>query len=197
MKKISSIIMLLALVCTTAFANIIETRIGKSAKFSVLTKSDPAKFNVVYVSENKGPVSISIFDEDGELVSIDIVKDKKSFSKTFDFEKLKKGRYVFTLENDEGSGSQAVYYDPYRQTLNMLVSTQGDNKFKVMVAGFNPNEIVKVRIYNSQGKIVKEDEIKSHRNFIRTYDLSKIKGQQFTFTAASGRESVLRVKKIK
>ena len=182
--------------CTAVLANTIETQVGESSKFSVLSKSDPDKFNVVYVSEIDSPVTIKILDENGELVSLDVIKNRKSFSKTYDFEALEKGRYTFEIENAEGSGSQPVIYDPYRQNLNMMVSSPEDNKYKVMVAGFNPEKVVTIRIYNSKGVMVEEDEIKTHRNFTRTYDLAKFEREQFTFTAASGSESILKVKKI-
>ena len=182
--------------CTVVLANTIETQVGESSKFSVLSKSDPDKFNLVYVSEIDGPVTIKILDENGELVSFDIIKNKKAFSKTYDFKALEEGKYIFEIENAEGSGSQAVVYDPYRQNLNMLVSSAENNKYKVMVAGFNPDKEVTIRIYDSKGVMVEEDEIKTHRNFTRTYDLSKFEREQFTFTAASGSESILKVKKI-
>jgi len=196
MKKTSLLLMVLAL-CTAVLANTIETKVGESSRFTVLSKSDPDKFNVVYVSEIEGPVTIKIFDENGDLVSVEVVKGEKSFSKTFDFDKLEKGRYTFEVTNAEGSGSQPVIYDPYRQNLKMIVLSLDESKYKVMVAGFNPDNEVIIRIYNSKGKIVKEDEIKTHRNFSRVYDLSNLEKAQFTFTAASGAESILKVKKIK
>lgn len=196
MKKTSLLLMVLAL-CTAVLANTIETKVGESSRFTVLSKSDPDKFNLVYVSEIESRVTIKILDENGNLVGFDIVKGKKSFSKTYDFGKLEKGRYTFEIENTEGSGSQPVIYDPYRQKLNMVVSSLEESKYKVMVAGFNPDNKVTIRIYDSKGKLVKEDKIKTHRNFSRTYDLSNLEREQFTFTAASGAESILKVKKIK
>jgi len=115
--------MLLAAIGTSVLANSIETRLGESSKFSVLSKSDPDKFNLVYVSEKEGAVAVKIINADGDLVSIDIIKRKKSFHKTYDFKNLPEGNYKFEVENDEGSGSQLIAYNPYKLNLNMVVTS--------------------------------------------------------------------------
>lgn len=199
MKRTGFIIALLvaAFSITTFATNVVETKVGKSTKFNVLAKKSPEKFHLVYVSEKVSNIKVRILDAEGNLISVDNIKSRKSFSKIYNFKNLDPGKYTIEVENFEGSASQTINYNPYRQSLNMFVTLQEEYKFKVTVAGFDKKHPVIVKIYDEEGRVVSEEKINAERNFTRIYNLSKIKGRSFTFSASSGSESVIKYKDIK
>ena len=189
--------LLLAAFSATTFAtNFVETELGESTKFNVLAKKNPEKFHLVYVSKKISNIKVRILDADGKIVGVDNIKSRKSFSKVYNFKNLEAGTYTIEVENSEGSATQTINYNPYRQNLNMFVSLKEENKFKVTVAGFDKKHPVIVKIYNEDGKIVSEEKINAQRNFTRIYDLSNIEGHSFTFSALNGSESVVKYKEI-
>jgi flagellar hook assembly protein FlgD len=191
MKKISVLVMIMAL-AVTAFAK--NVSVGENTEFKVLKMAENGKYKLVYVSESESAVSIKIFAEDGELVAADNIKNRTSFAKTYDFEKLSSGTYTFEIANEEGVGKEVISYDPLAQKLNLRVSSIDDDKFKVVVAGINPSKAVTIKIYNDDGTLLKKDILKASRDFSRIYDVSHIKSSSFTFTASSGKESALKIK---
>ncbi len=198
MKRTGFIIALLvtAFSTTTIAKNFVETELGESTKFNVLNKKSPEKFHLFYVSEKISKVTVRILDAEGTIVGVDNIKSRKSFSKVYNFKKLEAGEYTIEVQNADGIARQTINYNPYRQNLNMFVSLQDENKFKVTVTGFDKNKPVIVKIYNEEGQVVSKEKINAERNFTRIYNLSKLKGRSFTFSASNGSESVVKYKDI-
>ena len=159
---------------------------SESTQFNVVQKSNLYKFDVIYVSEQEGPVKISIIDDSGEIVSTDEFAGRNSFVRTYDFRNLEVGAYKIVLENAEGTSEQIVNYNPFQRQMNLVVNQQEENKYKVLVAGFDKSIGVTLSIYTAEGELVKTDLIQSEKDFTRTYDLSNLDSDSFVFQAESG-----------
>jgi len=199
MKRTTIIIaLLLAAFSTATLASNPATnkKKDKSTKLSVISKKDPAKFDLIYVSEVEGPVTVRIFNEEGDLVGFDQIKKKKSFIKTYNLQNLEAGKYVMKIENSEGVTRKEIYYNPFRQSLNMLLIKNEEDKVKVMVVGLDRTKPVTIRIYNENGELLKSEELDVERSFSRTYDLSEIDSDSYVITATNGSESVTKYTEI-
>ena len=199
MKRTNIIIaLLLAAFSTATLANnpARSEKKDKSTKLSVISKKDPTKFDLIYVSEVEGPVTVRIFNEEGDLVGFDQIKKRKSFIKTYNLQNLEAGKYIMKVENSEGVTEQEILYNPYKKSLNMLLTTKEFDKVKVTVIGHNNSRPVTLKIYDKEGQLLNSEVLEVQRGFSRTYDLSMINSNSIVVTATNGLESITKYTEI-
>ncbi len=197
MKKTNLFIaLLLATFSTVAFAGTLVKveKIEKSTQFRVISKKNPAQFDLIYSSDSKSPVTVRIFDEAGRLIKVDKIKGKSSFIRTYNFKNLDAGKYTLQVETKDGKEEQIISYDPFRQNLVMEVISKENEKYNVLVSGFDKNLPVILRVYDDEGRLLNTEKIQVSGTFSFIYNLSKINSSSYTFIVRNGSESVTKFK---
>lgn len=167
------LVVLLTVISATTFAE--GRKIGESSEFQMVAKSE-FKFDLSYASEISSDVSVTIFNELGEKISSKTVKSTKKFKRTYDFSKLKAGKYKIVVRNEDGVAKQVVSYGYKTTKLNSFVSKMPKSKaIKLMVGDFNSDQEVRVKIYDQNNKLIHSEKIKNKRSFSRIYNLNNTK----------------------
>jgi hypothetical protein len=194
MKK--SIILAAYFLCISAASFALDTELGKTSSFKIVPKADK-KYDLYYVSESDAPVTISIYDDEGTLITNDKIKNNRSFKRTYNFKNMASGDYKVVVKNEEGRGSQQVFHNPKTSGLQTMISQVPNSKsFKVLVGEFDSAEPVIVKGYNSDNRLIFKDEIQEVQGFSKMYNLSNITGDMVRFTVENGRESVTQVRSL-
>lgn len=170
MKKLTILAVLLMVFSAASFAE--ETKISETTKFQMTAKSD-VKYELVYVSDKSGNVLVTIFDESGRKLSSQTVKNAKNFKRTYDFSKLKPGKYKIVVRNESGSANQQIIHQIKKARLKTFVSKIPNSKsLKLHVGDFDPSSPVLVRIYDQYSKLIYSEEINNEQSFSRVYKLT-------------------------
>ena len=170
MKKLTLLVALLTVISAASFAD--GRKIGESSEFKMIAKSE-VKYDLSYESVISSDVCVTIFNEEGDKVSSKTVKATKKFKRTYDFSKLKAGKYTVEVRNEDGTANQEVVYGKRAVKLNSFVSKiPQDKSLKLLVGDFNPNKDVTVKIYNQNNKLIHSEKIKNEKSFSRVYNLN-------------------------
>jgi len=178
MKKLTFLAALLIVFSAASFAeaNTVEKPTVKP-KFKMVAKSD-VKFDLYYASDESSEVSVTIYDAQGRRVSSKTIDKVKNFKRTYDFSKLKPGKYKIVVKNESGSSNQEITYQIKEAVLKTFVSKLPDNQsLKVHIGAFDTSKPVLVKIYNQDYKLIHSDEIENAGSFSRVYDLNNIHSQ--------------------
>jgi uncharacterized GH25 family protein len=188
MKKSILLAALFLLVSVATFAG--DNELGETSKFKVVAKS-AVKYDLYYVSESDDPVTISIYDIKGNLISTDRVKNHRSFKRTYNFKELASGSYKIVVNNTEGKASQTVFHNPQQTNLQLILSQIPATKsFKLHVGAFDTTKPVKVKVYDGNNKLLFVDEINQSESFSKIYNLREIDADIIRFTVANNKESI-------
>lgn len=194
MKK--SIILAAYFLCISAASFALDTELGETSSFKIVPKADK-KYDLYYVSESDAPVTISIYDDEGTLITNDKVKNNRSFKRTYNFKNMASGDYKVVVKNEEGRGSQQVFHNPKTSGLQTMISQVPNSKsFKVLVGDFDNDKPVTVKVYNSDNKLIFKDDITEAQSFSKMYNLSNIEDDVVKFTIVNGRESVSQLRSL-
>jgi flagellar hook assembly protein FlgD len=193
MKKLTFLAALLIVISATSFAG--ERNLGEEPgakpKFKMIAKAD-MKFDLYYDSETTSAVSVAIFDESGRKVSDKTIKKVKKFRRTYDFSKLKPGKYEVIVKNAEGSSNQHITYVAKQKTLQSFVSKLPDgHSLKLHVGAFNANDPVVVKIYNKNNKLIHREKIENTQSFSRVYNLDGLELKSVSILIQNGEDREL------
>ena len=173
MKKLTLLVVLLTVISAATFAE--GRKIGESSEFKMVAKSE-VKFDLSYASKISSDVCVTIFNEKGDKISSKTVKETKKFKRTYDFSKLKAGKYRVEVRNEDGTANQVVVYGRKAVKLSAFVSKiPKDKSIKLLVGDFNHNKDVTVKIYNDKNRLIHSEKIKNGRSFSRVYNLNNTK----------------------
>ena len=194
MKK--SLILAAYFVCISAASFALDTELGETSSFKIVPKADK-KYDLYYVSESDAPVTISIYDDEGILITSDKVKNHRSFKRTYNFTNMASGDYKVVVNNEEGRGSQQVFHNPKTSDLQTMISQVPNTKsFNVLVGEFDTTQPVTVKVYNSDNKLIFKDQITEAQSFNKVYNLTKVQDTSVRFTIENGRESVSQLRSL-
>ena len=170
MKKLTILAVLLAVISAATYA----APISETSSFQIVAKSD-VKYEFTYSSKNRGDVCVTIYNEEGDIMSSKTVKDAKLFKRTYDFRKLQPGNYKIVVKNESGTTNQIIKYNVKEEHLKAFVGKLPDsNAIKLHVGEFNNSKAVIINIYNQDNKLIHRDKIKTDGSFSRVYNLKKI-----------------------
>jgi flagellar hook assembly protein FlgD len=172
MKKLTILAVLLTVISAASFAE--ERKISETSKFKMVATSD-VKYNFYYVAEEASDVCVTIYDANGMRVSSKTEKQIKSFRRTYDLSQLEPGKYTIEVRNKSGSADQEISHliKVKKVRLKTFVSKIPDSKsVKLHVGDFDPNDIVLVKIYNQNNKLIHTEKINQVKGFSRVYNLN-------------------------
>ncbi len=190
MKKLTFLAALLIVISAASFAeaNTVE-KPNVKPKFKMVAKSD-VKFDLYYASDKSSEVWVTIYDTQGRRVSSKTIKNVKNFKRTYDFSKLKPGKYTIVVKNESGSANQEITYQIKEAVLKTFVSKLPDNQsLKLHVGAFDTSKPVLVKIYNQNYKLIHSDEIRNDGSFSRVYNLNKMLAQTVSVTIENNGET--------
>ncbi len=191
MKKPIIMTVLLTVISAVAFASTGTTALSTTSKFQVVENID-SRYDLYYVSENFGNVTVRITNEKGRLINTDKLTGVKAFKRTYNLAGLPAGNYSVEVKNIEGKASQAIFHNPsVKSSLQTIIGKlPSANKFKVFVGPNNANSKVRVYIYNDKNELLLKDSMHSAQlGFSKTYDLTKIDSEFVTFKIDNGTDS--------
>ena len=176
MKKLTFLAALLIVISAASFAEdrITGEKPNVKPKFKMVAKSD-VKFDLYYESEESGEVCVIIYDENGRKMSDKTIRKVKTFKRTYDFSKLKPGKYKVVVRNETGTANQEIIYQIKKARLQTFVSKLPDSQsLKLHVGDFDTSKPVLVKIYNQNYELIHTDEIKNAKSFSRIYNLNNM-----------------------
>ncbi len=199
MKNPIILAVLFTVISAAAFANSGATVLSTTSKFQVVENKN-SRYDLYYVSETLGNVTVRILSENGKLINTDKLSDVKAFKRTYHLKGLPAGNYKVEVKNQEGKASQAIFHNPaIKSSLHSIVGQlPSANRFKVFVGPNMANSKVEVKIYDENDELLlKESIINVQEGFTKTYDLSKVNSDFVTFRINNGTDATSFARKLK
>lgn len=167
---------------------------SETTKMAVM-KISPDSYKLFYVSEQEGKVKVRLYDAEGDRIFAKKINTEEGFALPYDFKNLAPGEYTFEVINADGSVLRQVvdHKDIVEkielETLEANVQRIDNSKrFQLLVMKPNKQEVT-INIMNEDGVVVHREKVNFEHGFKRTYDLSGLNGEDFTFQILNGDES--------
>lgn len=142
--------------------------IGAMASVSASTMEEPGMavihaqgskvVKVVYKGTHYGRVKVNLYDATSTVVFSETFANIESFILPLNFSGMKEGEYTVELIDAEGPRHQKIQYDPASSTKYIRVNKieEGGEKFLLSVVGTQPDDKIRVKIYNGDVLIYNE-----------------------------------------
>ena len=188
MKRSTLLAALFLLVSVAAFANV--NALSETSSFKVIAKAD-LKYDLYYVSESEGPVTVRIYDAKGNMITDDKIKNQKAFKKTYNFKELANGNYKIVVNNQEGRASQAVFHNPSPTKMQIMITQIPESKsFRLHVGDFDTSKPLTVKVYTANNRLIFSEQINETAGFSKVYNLNKVDAETVRFTVSNNKESL-------
>lgn len=175
-----SLTLILSIVLSSAvFAGIKDVSADKKENKLKVERQAGSRYELTYLTNGEGSVRVNIYDQEGTKLHSEVISNIKSFSKEYDFDKLPEGTYSFEIVDNSGVVSTEIKHI-VRDKVKAQVKPIEDNKYQVLVRG-NDFEPVIINIYDRSRNLIYSDVVKLGKSFTKTYDLSKVSANSFTF----------------
>lgn len=156
-----------------------------------LEESAFARYKLVYPVHTAGTVYIRIYDQEGQQVFSDRIKNKNGFMRPYDFSKLPDGNYKFMIQSNGGKIITEIIHKLHRNDLNISVGDAGEKgAYQLVVRGVKKDPVY-VSIYDKKDELVYEDVVKVGKNFSRIYSFPD-KAEDLTFVVTQNNTSIAR-----
>lgn len=141
-----------------------------------VTTSSASVFNINYKTAESGTVKISIYDNNNQLVFVEVLNNVASFVRPYNFTELSQGEYTIVVANKNGKQAEKVNYSVSKVESVISVSevANAENKYMLNVTN-NGTEEVYVRILNNENILVHEQAVQVTGSFVLIYNLNKLK----------------------
>jgi hypothetical protein len=158
-------------------------------------KIAPDNYKMFYVSEQEGKVKVRLYNEEGARIFAKKINSEDGFALPYDFRNLEPGNYTFEVINADGSVlRQVVKHDDIVEKIELesleanVQRIENSNRFELLVMKPNQQE-VEIKIKNDKGLVLHTERVNFERGFKRTYDLSGVDCDNFTFIIENGDQS--------
>ena len=192
MKKVLSLVVVVALVAAgTAHAGnpVPESPVG----ISVLKSGDVVK--LFYRGEQTGKVKVTIYNEKGEKVFIETLRQREHFMRPYNFSSLPEGEYTISLEDEQGTRTGNVTHrlSSAAKFAHLMRMRGPGSKYMLAVPGTESSSVT-VKIYDQSDRLLYSKTEIVDGSFARLYNLSKVKGNH-TFEVIDDNGRVNRLSK--
>jgi hypothetical protein len=200
LKNPFAALMLMALIaCQTVFAagnspdNPVQGQVTATESFaySLFPLASSKKMYFTYINSNQQKVTLRFFDQKGNLITTDALKNAEGFHKYYNFEQLGNGSYTveITCGNHTEQRTITIGSQPENQEFLAYISPNlKDNKVKVAFQHANSPVIVAVR--DIKGQILYSKEVSSSQNFASVLDLQKLQKGTYVVSVSGGNKSI-------
>lgn len=173
MKKMMSVIVVLALVCGVSSSALSESRVAVIRNGEI--------FKVIYRNKELASVQVTISDAGGENVFAEELISTHGFIRPYNFAQLPKGNYVISITDVDGKKTEKICFDEQEPKRKIRwtahISKLGNNDRKVMVAvpQQNTNDF-SVHIYDKDDQLVYSEDQKLEKEYARVFNLKALAG---------------------
>ena len=141
-----------------------------------VTTSSASVFKINYKTAEVGTVKISIYDNNNQLVFVEVLNNVASFVRPYNFTEMSEGEYTIVVATKNGKQAEKVNYSVSKVESVISVSevANAENKYMLNVTN-NGTEEVYVRIFNNENILVHEQSVQVTGSFGLIYNLNKLK----------------------
>lgn len=178
MKKFLTILTLAVAVSGTALAT--EEKPKSSPMGLAVVKSETG-FKVFYKGNKVSDVTVKIYNEEGEQVFSETLKNLDNFMRPYNLNTLSEGEYTVELSNSEGKSKEKITFSTKSSGGRMMDVARLKNSGKYLLRVSNKGEEkLDVKVFDGFGDLVYESSENIKGDFAKVYDLTRI-GSDFRF----------------
>ncbi len=181
MKK--SVLVLLLVLVAHSFVFASDDLDGtKGAAKAVITSTSTNTYNLLYTSTKAGWVKVIIKNEDGDVVMVDEIMNRKGFVRPYNFDGMPAGAYKVEVLDAAGKTELAVSYSTTttHSIRKAELKATEDNKYELRLIG-STADAVQITIYDSSNQVVYSETLTQKGSLSRVYNLEKASIQGGTF----------------
>lgn len=171
MKKMMSIIMVLAIVCGVSSSALSESRVAVVRNGEI--------FKVIYKSNDLADVKVTISNALGEKVFSEELISIHGFIRPYNFAELPKGDYTICVTDVDGKKTEKICFDEHGATGTKKwtghISKVGNDHRKVMVAV--PQQKANnfsVHVYDKDDQLVYTEDQQLDGEYARVFNLKEL-----------------------
>jgi hypothetical protein len=158
---------------TLAFA---DGSTGVTGSKVAVVNSGSDLIQVFYKAAKSTTVTVSILNENEEKVFTEKMKGE-NFMRPYNFKGLPSGNYTIRVSDADGTHSEKIEYGISSQENKATVLRLNSTNDRYLVSGFTPlAESISVKIYDADGKVIFQDDLKADGKFAKVYNLAAVKG---------------------
>jgi hypothetical protein len=174
--------MVLLGVTTVAFAKKVN-----GSEFKVIKSKAPSVFNVMYQSDEKSLVKVSITNEQGEILFKESIRNTDGFVRPYNLSSLPEGKYVVNVDNGNSNRAETISYRIAHpsKTVNIIKLKSDENKVALTIASAGKDELT-ISILDEQSNLVYSESISVKGEFGQIYNLKELKSYTIQVSDGSG-----------
>ncbi|MEJ7646617.1 MAG: hypothetical protein WKF87_18615 [Chryseolinea sp.] len=183
MKKIVSVLVVLVVISSVAFAGGIDK---PDASSGVAIVKQGTTFRLYYKGFESNNVKVSILDSDKKVLFSETLFNVDGFVRPYNFTNLAEGHYTIEIADRHNRHSENidVVRDKSENLAHILKVTGEDGKYLLTVSNKKSDDIT-VRIFDGKNQIIYDEVQTVSTDFARIYNLKKYTGK-FTFEVTDG-----------
>jgi hypothetical protein len=188
MKRLFTLLVALAIVAGTAFANDNEGKKIKKADQIKLISGKEYHYRLIYPFKDEVEVEVTIKDEKGRTLVKESINNQEGFMRPYNLKGLSEGKYSMTIEDGEVSSVKEINLSDQKK---MIVNKMDNGKFQVTASDLNASKLF-ISVYDEKENLLHQKTIDQASGFTQVFDLSKSKAQAHTFELTSTAGNAIR-----
>jgi hypothetical protein len=180
-----TIILSAMLVAAMSTATLAEGNGDKSSKAALIPSQVEGRYNLIYADATPGMVKVKIMDEEGHVLRVDRIDNKRGFKRPYNMTDLGPGTYQVVVSDKDGEFTLMARVQELEE---MGVNQLGDSKYQLVYKDPKSNGAT-IGIFDQTGELVHSESITFNKGFSKVFDLSGISSKGFTFEVSSSNSS--------
>jgi len=191
MKKILSILLVLVVISSSAFARRATDKPVPVSGLAVMKNG--STFKVFYKGANASDIKVSILDADNNIVFVETIRKVESFVRPYNFENLAKGEYTIEVSDAALRQTQKVQYGEPSDRMVGLVRLATEESAFLLTVPNKGDETLQITIRGEEGELLYSGQEKVQGDFARIYKLRDATGA-FSFEVSDSKGIVRTVR---
>ena len=150
---------------------------------------------VFYQGEQTGKVKVLIYNEKGQRVFSEVMKNTENFMRPYNFSSLPDGEYTIEISDEKGKHFKRIAYfrEPEERIAYLARLKKGEAKYMLAVLN-DGREALTIRIYDERHHLLYKETQVPEGNFAKVYNLNQVAGQHI-FEVADQTGNITRLSK--
>jgi hypothetical protein len=177
MKKTILLFVVLAYTSTVMLAGTVDDPEKSSDAAVIIGRNGQVK--VFYKGNEVNTVTISIYDENNNVMFTEKIKGRNQFIRPYNLSELAKGNYRIVVNDKQTTITQPYSnYSKKSLTAHIQKIKQSESSFLLTVSDPAAEE-VQIDVVNESGKVLMSHKLNGKGQFAQLYKLNKIEGEVF------------------